>query len=62
MAMKAVLLLVPCLLAIAVPFYNLDEPRLLGFPFFYWSLFVQVPLSAVFIYAVFRLDRSKGRA
>lgn len=60
--MKYVLLLIPCLLAIAVPFFNIDEPRLLGFPFFYWSIFLQVPISALFIYAAFRLDRSRGRA
>ncbi len=54
--MKHLLLAIPCLLAVAVPFYNSDEPRLLGFPFFYWSLFALVPLSALFIYAVYRLD------
>jgi hypothetical protein len=53
---KHLLLAIPCLLAVAVPFYNSDEPRLLGFPFFYWSLFALVPLSALFIYAVYRLD------
>lgn len=60
--MKYILLLIPCLLAIAVPFYNFDEPRLLGVPFFYWCLFIQVPLSALFIFAAFRLDRAAGRA
>lgn len=60
--MKAVLLLVPCVLALATPFYNRDEPRLFGFPFFYWALFALVPLSALFIYAAFRLDRAQDRA
>jgi hypothetical protein len=60
--MKYVLLLIPCLLCVAVPLYNVDAPRLLGFPLFYWALFLQVPVSALFIYAAFRLDRAAGRA
>jgi hypothetical protein len=56
---KYLLLAIPCVLAIAVPFYNSDGPRLFGFPFFYWALFSQVPLSALFIYAAFRLDGGK---
>lgn len=60
--MKAVLLLLPCVLALAAPLYNRDEPRLLGFPFFYWAVFALVPVSALFIYAAFRLDRAKGQA
>ena len=57
--MKHALLLVPCLLALAVPLYNSDSPRLLGFPFFYWSLFALVPVSALFIYAAYRMDGGK---
>lgn len=60
--MRYVLLLIPCLMTLAVPFYNFDAPRLLGFPFFYWCLFAQVPVSALFVYAVFRLDRARGQA
>lgn len=57
--MKTVLLALPCLLAVAVPLYNSDGPRLFGFPFFYWALFALVPISALFIYAVYRLDGGK---
>lgn len=60
--LKTLLLLVPCCLALAVPLYNFDAPRLFGFPFFYWSLFGLVPVSALFIYAVFRIDRARGKA
>ena len=60
--MRYLLLLIPCVLALAVPLYDIDEPRLAGFPFFYWSLFALVPLSAIFIYIVFRIDRAAGRA
>lgn len=60
--MRYLLLLAPCVLALAVPLYNFDEPRLFGFPFFYWSLFALVPVSAAFIYAVFRIDGARGKA
>lgn len=49
--MRLVLLLIPCLAALAVPFYNRIEPQLLGFPFFYWFNLLLVPASVVFIYA-----------
>ena len=45
--MRHILLLIPCLLALAVPLYNLEAPRLFGFPFFYWALFLLVPVSAL---------------
>ena len=38
------LLLVP-LLALVTPLYNRDEPRLLGFPFFYWMQFLFIPIG-----------------
>ena len=57
--MKLFLLVVPCLLAIAVPLYNSDTPRLFGFPFLYWALFALVPISALFIHAVFKMDGGK---
>jgi hypothetical protein len=60
--MKLLLLFVPCLLALAVPLYNSDAPRLFGFPFICWSLFALVLISAVCIYVVFRMDRAAGRA
>ncbi len=60
--MRHILLLIPCLLALAVPLYNHDAPRLAGIPFFYWALFLLVPVSALFVYAAFRLDRAKGKA
>jgi hypothetical protein len=52
--MRYILLLLPCVLALAVPLYNSIEPRLFGFPFFYWFLLLLVPVSALFIYAVHR--------
>lgn len=49
--MKYVLLLIPCVLALAVPFYNVIEPRVFGFPFFYWFNLALIPISMAFIYA-----------
>ena len=60
--MKYVLLAAPCLAALAVPLYNFDDPRLLGVPFFYWAMFIQVPLSALFIYLAFRIELAAGDA
>ncbi|HYP57583.1 MAG TPA: DUF3311 domain-containing protein [Beijerinckia sp.] len=52
--MKYLLLIIPCALAVAVPLYNLMEPRLFGFPLFYWYLLTLIPLSSLFIYAVYK--------
>ena len=52
--MRYVLLLLPCVLALAVPLYNSIEPRLFGFPFFYWFqlgwIFVSMIITAVVYY------------
>lgn len=55
--MKYILLLIPCIAALAVPFYNSVEPQLFGFPFFYWYCLLVVPVSVVFIYAASTFDR-----
>ena len=54
--MKYILLLIPCLLAVATPFYNSIEPQLFGFPFFYWFNLLLVPISVLFIYAADRME------
>ncbi|PZS39772.1 MAG: hypothetical protein DLM62_06460 [Pseudonocardiales bacterium] len=41
-----VLLLVP-LLMLVTPLYNSDEPRVLGFPLFYWVQFLFIPLGVI---------------
>jgi len=55
--LKWLLLLIPCLGAIAAPFYNSIEPRLFGFPLFYWFQLLLVPVSALFIYMVYAGER-----
>jgi Protein of unknown function (DUF3311) len=52
--MKYILLLLPCVLALCTPFYNGIDPRLGGFPFFYWFLLLLVPVSALFILAAYK--------
>lgn len=53
--MRSILLLLPCILALAVPFYNRMEPELFGFPFFYWFHLLLVPVTVAFIYAASKL-------
>lgn len=52
--MKYVYLLIPVILGLSVPLYNRVDPQLMGFPFFYWALFLQIPLSVLFIYLAWR--------
>lgn len=47
-----VLLLVP-LLVLVTPLYNSDEPRVLGFPVFYWVQFLFVPLGVICVAVVY---------
>ena len=49
--MKYLILLLPCVLACAAPLYNFMEPRMYGFPFFYWFNLALIPVSMAFIYA-----------
>jgi hypothetical protein len=49
-----ILLLLPFIGLLWVPFYNFLEPALFGFPFFYWYQLVWVPISSVLIWLVYR--------
>jgi hypothetical protein len=49
-----ILLLVPFIGLLWVPFYNLSEPSLFGFPFFYWYQLAWVPISSLLIWLVYR--------
>ena len=46
------MLLVPVLLPLVTPLYNRLEPRLFGFPFFYWSQLVLVLVAMAITTAV----------
>lgn len=45
----SLLLLLPYIALLWVPFYATTQPKLWGFPFFYWYQFLWVPLSALLI-------------
>ncbi|MGC9238989.1 MAG: DUF3311 domain-containing protein [Acidithiobacillus sp.] len=55
------LLAIPCVAVLIVPFYNRVEPRLWGIPFFYWWQLMWVPLCSVFLGLVYlRLRRRRA--
>ena len=49
-----ILLLLPFIGLLWVPFYNFQEPALFGFPFFYWYQLAWVPISSFLIWLVYR--------
>jgi uncharacterized membrane protein len=48
------LLLVPFIGLLWVPFYNSLEPTIFGFPFFYWYQLAWVPITSLLIWLVYR--------
>ncbi|HLH11151.1 MAG TPA: DUF3311 domain-containing protein [Methylovirgula sp.] len=55
--MKYLVLMLPSAISLCVPFYNVTEPRLFGFPFFYWFLLVLIPLSSLLTLIVYRIEK-----
>lgn len=53
------LLLVPFLMLV-MPWFNHDEPRLIGIPFFYWIQFLFVPVGVVCVGIVYVMTRDRG--
>ena len=51
------LLLVPYLALIWVPFYNRPLPDLIGIPFFYWYQLLWIPLGAVLLLPIYLAER-----
>lgn len=47
------LLLIPFLGLLWIPFYNVREPAFLGFPFFYWYQLLWVPITALLTWPVY---------
>jgi hypothetical protein len=47
------ILLVPYIALLWVPFYNHTNPPLFGFPFFYWYQLLWVPLTSLLIFIVY---------
>ena len=50
------LLLLPFIALLWIPFYNRELPALFGFPFFYWYQLLWVPLTAGLIWIVYRAN------
>ena len=55
-AWARLLLLIPFIAVLWVPFYNSAEPTLAGVPFFYWYQLLWIILGAVIIVIVYRLE------
>ena len=51
--MRRLLLLLPFIGLLWVPFYNKAEPELWGFPFFYWYQFAWVFVTSILIWIVY---------
>ncbi len=56
--MKYLLLLVPSVVALWPPVFNVVSPDLFGLPFFYWFQLLLIPVSAVGIYLFDRLRKA----
>ncbi|MFT4263438.1 MAG: DUF3311 domain-containing protein [Nocardioides sp.] len=56
-----VLILIPIVALLAVPTYAKVEPRLWGFPFFFWYQLLWVFLCSGMTYAAYRLVLSAQR-
>ena len=54
------LLILPFIGLMIVPLYNMREPQLFGFPFFYWYQLGWVPVTSFLTYIVFRSVRHDG--
>ena len=55
-AWARLLLLIPFIAVLWVPFYNSLQPTLAGVPFFYWYQLLWIILGAVIIIIVYRLE------
>jgi hypothetical protein len=55
-AWARLLLLIPFIAVLWVPFYNSVEPSLSGVPFFYWYQLLWIILGAAIIAIVYRLE------
>jgi len=54
-----VLLLVPFVGLLWIPFYNSTTPDFVGIPFFYWYLLLWLPLSTALTAVVYFANRAK---
>lgn len=55
--MRRLLLIIPFIGLLWVPFYNSAEPELWGFPFFYWYQFIWVFITSGLIWIVYQGEK-----
>jgi Protein of unknown function (DUF3311) len=55
--MRRLLLILPFIGLLWLPFYNSIEPQLWGFPFFYWYQFLWVFLTSGLIWIVYQGEK-----
>jgi len=55
------LLLIPFAAMLWVPFYNRALPAIAGIPFFYWYQLLWIPLGALLLLLVYRIEERKSR-
>jgi hypothetical protein len=53
--LQVILLAIPCIAVLIIPYFNVLEPSFYGIPFFYWWQLLWVPLSGVFIAIVYKM-------
>ncbi len=58
MALAAVLLLIPIVVLLWVPHYARLEPKLFGFPFFFWYQFLWVFICSALTWTAYKLTLS----
>ncbi|KQR78761.1 hypothetical protein ASG35_10250 [Burkholderia sp. Leaf177] len=51
------LLLIPYVALLWLPFYNDARPSFAGFPFFYWYQLLWVPLTSLILYVIYKWVR-----
>jgi uncharacterized protein DUF3311 len=56
-----ILLVPPIVVPLLVGLYDKEDPRLWGFPFFYWFQFLLIPCAAVFTVSAYYLAKEAVR-
>lgn len=56
-----VLLVPPIVVPLLVGLYDKDDPRLWGFPFYYWFQFLLIPCAAVFTVSAYYVAKEAVR-
>jgi hypothetical protein len=57
---RYILLIIPFIAVLWVPFFASGKPELFGIPYFYWYQFLWVIISAALTAWVYMLDKKRG--